>query len=80
MRTTIDKAGRLVIPRSLRDRIGLATGGEVEVELDGAALRIEPVGGGALREQDGLLIIPATGSTLTGAVVRELIDAERHGR
>ncbi|MEO6577539.1 MAG: AbrB/MazE/SpoVT family DNA-binding domain-containing protein [Candidatus Limnocylindria bacterium] len=79
MRTTIDKAGRLVIPRPLRDRIGLATGGEVEVELDGAALRIEPVGGGALREQDGLLVIPGTGMPLTGAVVRELIDAERHG-
>jgi bifunctional DNA-binding transcriptional regulator/antitoxin component of YhaV-PrlF toxin-antitoxin module len=70
----------LVIPRPLRDRIGLATGGEVEVELDGAALRIEPVGGGVLREKDGLLVIPATRSTLTGAIVRELIDAERHGR
>ncbi|MGH2513514.1 MAG: AbrB/MazE/SpoVT family DNA-binding domain-containing protein [Candidatus Limnocylindrales bacterium] len=80
MRTTIDKAGRLVIPRPLRDRIGLATGGEVEVELDGAALRIEPVAGSALREQDGLLVIPGTGTTLTGAVVRELIDTERHGR
>ena len=45
MRTTIDKAGRLVIPRPLRDRVGLAGGGEVELELDGAAIRIEPVGG-----------------------------------
>ena len=80
MRTTIDKAGRLVIPRSLRDRIGLAGGGEVEIELDGAAVRIEPVGGSALREQDGLLVIPAAGAPLTSAAVRELIDADRHGR
>lgn len=80
MRTTIDKAGRLVIPRQLRDRIGLASGGEVEVELDGAALRIEPVGGRALRERDGLLVIPAAGTPITGAAVRELIDADRHGR
>ena len=50
MRTTIDKAGRLVIPRPLRDRIGLAGGGEVELELDGAAIRIEPVGGSGLRD------------------------------
>ncbi len=80
MRTTIDKAGRLVIPRTLRDRIGLGGGGEVELELDGAAIRIEPVGGTLLREEDGLLVIPATGTSLTGAAVRELIDADRHGR
>ncbi len=80
MRTTIDKAGRLVIPRSIRDRIGLAGGGEVELELDGAAVRIEPLGGSELREEGGLLVIPASGTPLTGAAVRELIDADRHGR
>jgi AbrB family looped-hinge helix DNA binding protein len=80
MRTTIDKAGRLVIPRALRDRIGLAEGGEVELELDGAAVRIEPVPGSELKEVVGLLVIPATGTPLTGDLVRELIDAERYGR
>ena len=80
MRTTIDKAGRLVIPRSLRDRIGLSAGGEVELELDGAAVRIEPVAGTGLREEDGLLVIPATGVPITAASVRDLIDADRHGR
>lgn len=80
MRTTIDKAGRLVIPRSLRDRIGLIGGGEVELELDGAAVRIEPVAGRELRDDGGLLLIPASDTPLTAAAVRELIDAERHGR
>ena len=80
MRTTIDKAGRLVIPRALRSRIGLVGGGEVELELDGAAIRIEPVAGGALREEDGLLLIPAAGIRIDNAGVRELIDADRHGR
>lgn len=80
MRTTIDKAGRLVVPRALRERIGLAGGGEVELELDGAAVRIEPIAGGDLREDGGLLVIPATGTPLTGTAVRELIDADRHGR
>jgi len=80
MRTTIDKAGRLVIPRSLRDRIGLAGGGEVELALDGAAVRVEPVAGSQIREDSGLLVIPATGRPITGAAVRELIDADRHGR
>jgi AbrB family looped-hinge helix DNA binding protein len=80
MRTTIDKAGRLVIPRQIRDRIGLASGGEVELELDGAAVRIEPVVGTGLTEADGLLFIPAAGTPLSSAVVRNLIDADRHGR
>ena len=80
MRTTIDKAGRLVIPRSLRDRIGLGGGGEVELALDGAAVRVEPVAGSQIREDGGLLVIPATGMPITGAAVRELIDADRHGR
>ncbi len=80
MRTTIDRAGRLVIPRSLRDRIGLAGGGEVELELDGAAVRIEPVSGHDLKREHALLVIPATGTPITGAVVRELVDAEQHER
>jgi AbrB family looped-hinge helix DNA binding protein len=80
MRTTIDKAGRLVIPRALRDRIGLVGGSEVELELDGSALRIEPVSGSDLKDVAGLLVIPATGTPLTGDLVRELIDADRHGR
>lgn len=80
MRTTIDKAGRLVIPRRLRDRIGLAGGGEVELELDGAAVRIEAVSGSNLKAVAGLLVIPATGTPLTADVVRELIDADRYGR
>jgi bifunctional DNA-binding transcriptional regulator/antitoxin component of YhaV-PrlF toxin-antitoxin module len=75
----MDKAGRLVIPRILRDRIGLAQGGDVELELDGAAVRIEPVSGSDLREEDGLLFIPASGTPITTAEVRELIDADRHG-
>lgn len=80
MRTTIDKAGRLVIPRPLRDRVGLAAGGEVEIELDGAAIRIEPVPGSGLRETEGLLVVPASGTPLTAAAVRELLDTDRHGR
>jgi AbrB family looped-hinge helix DNA binding protein len=80
MRTTIDKAGRLVIPRQLRDRIGLSGGGEVELELDGAAVRIEPVSGVELKEVGQLLVIPATGTPMTAAAVQELIDAERHAR
>lgn len=78
MRTTIDKAGRLVIPRELRARIGLLGGGEVELELDGAAVRVAPVAGTALVEKDGLLVVPATGQPIDSATVRQLLDVDRY--
>jgi AbrB family looped-hinge helix DNA binding protein len=41
MRTTIDKAGRVVIPASIRDRAGMRAGAELEVSEDefGVVLR-----------------------------------------
>lgn len=76
MRTTIDKAGRLVVPKVLRDRLGLRSG-EVEITAEGASLRVEPVFDDALVEKDGRLVIPAAHSTVTDEFVRELRDADR---
>ena len=76
MKTTSDKAGRLVVPKALRDRLGLQAG-EVEITADGAALRVEPVSGESLVERDGLLVIPSSGSTVTEDLVRELRDADQ---
>lgn len=80
MKTTIDKAGRLVIPRPMRDRLGLTGGAAVEIEIDGADLRIRPLTGDRVREEGDLLIIPRTGAPIDDALVRELIDADRYGR
>ena len=63
MRATIDKAGRLVIPKQLRDHLGLRPG-EVEVTADGAALRVEPLVDDSLEERDGMLLIPAGGAEI----------------
>ena len=40
MKTTIDKAGRVVIPAPLRERAGLTPGTEVEVTLEDSGLRL----------------------------------------
>ncbi|HEX4081494.1 MAG TPA: AbrB/MazE/SpoVT family DNA-binding domain-containing protein [Acidimicrobiales bacterium] len=76
MRTTIDRAGRLVIPKRLRDQVGLSAG-EVEVTVDGAGLRVEPVAGDELVEENGYLVIPATGITITDEMVRALRFADQ---
>ena len=76
MRTTIDKAGRLVIPKTLRDSLGLVPG-EVEVTPDGAGLRIEPLAGDCLADEDGWLVIPAADAAISDDLVRRLRDADQ---
>jgi AbrB family looped-hinge helix DNA binding protein len=75
MRATIDKAGRLVIPKQLRDELGLRPG-EVEVSASGAGLRVEPIAGDEpLEKRDGRLVIPAAGLVVDDDLVRLLRDA-----
>jgi AbrB family looped-hinge helix DNA binding protein len=42
MRTTIDGAGRVVVPKPLRDALGLDAGQAVEIRLADGRLEIEP--------------------------------------
>ena len=71
MKASIDKAGRLVIPKQLRDEVGLAPGTSVEVSVDGVGIRVESVSGKGFEERDGFLVIPATGRPMTDDDVRE---------
>ena len=76
MRTTIDKAGRLVIPKSLRDHLGLRPG-VVEVRAEGAGIRVDVPADDSLEERDGRLVIPASGASVDDELVRSLRDADR---
>jgi AbrB family looped-hinge helix DNA binding protein len=46
MRTTIDKAGRVVIPAGIRERAGLTAGAEIEVTEDELGVRLQRVAAG----------------------------------
>ena len=57
METTIDRTGRLVVPKEMRDRLGIAAGTRVNIEEDGAVLRIELIATDPIIEVDGYLLI-----------------------
>ncbi len=42
MKTTIDGAGRLVIPKALRNQLKLSAGTPLEIRVRGGILEIEP--------------------------------------
>ncbi|MBM3812597.1 MAG: AbrB/MazE/SpoVT family DNA-binding domain-containing protein [Acidimicrobiia bacterium] len=42
MKVTIDSAGRLVIPKPIRDSAGLESGVELEIEYRDGIVQIEP--------------------------------------
>lgn len=71
MRTAIDRLGRLVIPKAVREATGLTAGTEVDVVADGGVVVLRPVAGGneSVVLRDGVLVYTgeATGD-LEGAV------------
>jgi AbrB family looped-hinge helix DNA binding protein len=42
MKVTIDQAGRLVVPKALRDELGLEGGTELEIRVREGRLELEP--------------------------------------
>jgi AbrB family looped-hinge helix DNA binding protein len=77
MEATIDQAGRVLLPKPLRDALGLLPGTKVDVSRYGAGLQLIPAGRTArIVEEDGALV--ATGETqIDDDIVFNLIDAGR---
>jgi AbrB family looped-hinge helix DNA binding protein len=77
METTIDSAGRIVVPKALRDALGLTPGTTLDVSSYGAALTLIPRGRTAsVIEEDGRLVADAD-QVITDDEVFGLIDAGR---
>jgi AbrB family looped-hinge helix DNA binding protein len=78
MRTTIDAAGRLVVPKPLRDELGFAPGSELELTaVDG---RLEATIPSRVRVEEGphgVRFAAETNQQLSTEQVRELMDRGR---
>ena len=81
MKTTIDKAGRVVIPASIRERAGLAAGNELEITFEDSGIRLERVAPGPRLVKVGRRLVarPSARSEGRPAVdVAALIEDERN--
>jgi len=81
MNITIDSAGRLVIPKSLRDEAGLKPGIDLEIRIEDGRIEIEPVAIPALLKRKGRFLVaafPASTPPLKEKTVRKIIKKIRH--
>ncbi len=81
MRSTIDKAGRVVIPAAVRERAGLVPGTELEISLDDSVVRIERVAPGPRLVKVGRRLVarPSVSSEARPNVdVAALVEEERN--
>lgn len=80
MKVTMDRAGRVVLPKPIRDQLGLDPDEEFDVEVDGTGIRLQPHPRPtrSISDVDGWPVIAAVGSRLTtDADIRALRDADQ---
>ena len=74
MITTIDKFGRIIIPKRLRERLGISLGTTLNISENGNKIEIEPV-------QDTLPVINKDGILVfTGKLEDKKVDIIRNER
>jgi AbrB family looped-hinge helix DNA binding protein len=77
--TTIDKAGRVVIPKTLREQFGIQAGDKLEMTGSGGVISVRPIRAKApLRKEHGIWVYH-TGQPAADAL-SQLIDREREKR
>ena len=70
----IDKAGRIVVPKKLRDDLHLVAGTRLRIERNGDRLTFEPTfAEPRLIDKDGMLVVSDEPGTLTNEDVTEVI-------
>lgn len=76
----LDKAGRVVIPKTLRQELHLNPGDSLHLESHGEQITLRPVRGtGPLHKEDGVWVF-RTGVKLLSSTTDELLEEIRTGR
>jgi AbrB family looped-hinge helix DNA binding protein len=80
MMVAIDRAGRVVIPKEVRDRLSISADAALSLEVEGGSIRLTPERGPSrtLRIVDGWPVFePVEGYVLTDADVQRFRDADQ---
>jgi len=82
MIATMDKAGRIVIPKAIRTEAGLTAGAPLEVRVRAGRVEIEPVPRRVALERHGPFLVAEAvdeGAALTADEVRRAVADVRRG-
>jgi AbrB family looped-hinge helix DNA binding protein len=77
MKTRVDDVGRIVLPKPLRDRLGLTAGSTVDVSLYGDGLHVSPGGRTARLERRGGTLVAVSDTAVSDDDVFDLVDSIR---
>jgi AbrB family looped-hinge helix DNA binding protein len=77
---TIDKAGRIVLPKPVRDRLQIAPGDQLRIESDDDRIILRPARGAAqLRKKRGVWVYRSD-EPLSASTVQETLERVRRER
>jgi AbrB family looped-hinge helix DNA binding protein len=77
MEAVIDQAGRVVLPKPIRDALGLLPGTKVDITPYGAGAQILPAGRTARLVEEGGVLVADAKTLVDDDTVFALIDAGR---
>ncbi len=77
MQSTVDSVGRIVVPKPLRDALGLTPGSTVDITRYGAGLQLLPAGRTAQLVDEAGVLVAAGNTIIDDEVVFGLLDAGR---
>ncbi len=83
MKTTMDSAGRLVIPKRIREQAGLTPGAEIEVRYCDGHVELEAAAAGNHLERRGRFLVAVSDdptAVLTSEMVEQIIEDIRNER
>ena len=78
---TLDKAGRIVLPKAVREELQIGPGDSLELEASGEAIVLRPArGNGRMKKERGVWVFHAGGKPLTVETVNRTVNRIRRER
>jgi AbrB family looped-hinge helix DNA binding protein len=77
MEGIVDQAGRIVLPKLIRDALGLLPGTKVDISPYGAGVQVVPSGRTARLVEEGGVLVADGETPVTDDILFGLIDAGR---